>query len=159
MKLRFAAAEDADALEAVHARAFDASWNAADITRLMHIMGGFALIAEDEAEGEAGGGGVIGFILARTMADDAEILTLAVAPWARRQGVAKALVQAVTEEAQRRGAHAVFLEVAADNPAARDLYQGLGFIRAGLRKAYYARSGAPAADALVLRRALNTTPP
>ncbi len=93
------------------------------------------------------------------MARESEILTLAVAPWARRQGVAKALVQAVTEEAQRRGAHAVFLEVAADNPAARDLYQGLGFIRAGLRKAYYARSGAPAADALVLRRALNTTPP
>jgi ribosomal-protein-alanine N-acetyltransferase len=135
----------------VHAKAFDNAWTAADIARLMHILGGFALIAEEE--------GVVGFILARTVAGEAEILTLAVAPWARRRGVASALVEAAVSEARRRGAHAVFLEVAADNPAALALYQGAGFAQAGLRRAYYGRSGAPAADALVLRRALNTPLP
>jgi ribosomal-protein-alanine N-acetyltransferase len=153
VKLRFAFAEDAPALEAVHARAFDASWTADDIERLMRILGGFALIGEDDA------GAPVGFILARTMAEEAEIMTLAVAPWARRQGVGRALVDAAAAEAARRGARAMFLEVAADNGAALGLYQALRFERAGLRKAYYARPGAPAADALVLRRTLNRPSP
>ncbi len=151
MKLRFATEEDSHVLEGVHAKAFDAAWTAADIARLMQIMGGFALIAEDDARK----GSVIGFILARSLAGEAEILTLAVAPRARRKRVASDLVEAVAEEAQRRGAFALFLEVAADNPAALALYQGLGFGEAGQRRAYYARRGGPAVDALVLRRALN----
>jgi ribosomal-protein-alanine N-acetyltransferase len=156
MNLRFAAAEDAEILEAVHAKAFDAAWTATDIVRLMQILGGFALIAEDDADA---GGGVVGFILARTMALDAEILTLAVAPWARRKGVAVALVEAVVAEAQRRGAESLFLEVAADNVAAHGLYERVGFARVGLRKSYYGRSGGPSADALVLRRVLNRPSP
>jgi ribosomal-protein-alanine N-acetyltransferase len=153
MKLRFASGDDAPALEAVHARAFDSSWTAADIERLMQVMGGYALLAEDPEEGP------VGFILARTMAQEAEILTLAVAPWARRRGVAGTLVEAAAGEAARRGARAMFLEVAADNEAALGLYLAAGFARAGLRRAYYARAGGPSADALVLRRALNTPSP
>ena len=151
MKLRLASVEDASMLEAVHARAFDAGWTAEDITRLMHILGGFSLIAEDET-------GAAGFILARVMADEAEILTLAVAPWARRRGVASALVEAVALEAERRNARAIFLEVAADNEAAIELYGRLRFERAGLRRAYYGRPGAAAVDAFVLRRPLNRAP-
>jgi len=56
------------------------------------------------------------------------------------------------------GAGAVFLEVAEDNPAARRLYAGLGFEEVGRRRGYYPRAGTRAVDALVLRRALNTTP-
>jgi ribosomal-protein-alanine N-acetyltransferase len=152
MKLRFASEEDAEALETVHAKAFDNAWTAADIARLMQILGGFSLIAEDHD-------GVVGFILARVMADDGEILTLAVAPWARRRGVASALVEAAALEAGRRKARTLFLEVAADNEAALALYERLGFDRAGLRRAYYARRGAPAADAFVLRRPLNSPSP
>ncbi len=149
MKLRFATSQDADALAEVHARAFDTSWQADDIARLMEIMGGFALVAEDD--------GVTGFILARTMGGEAEILTLAVAPWARRRGVGSALVEAVAQEALRRGAGAMFLEVAADNAGAVGVYLKSGFEQAGLRRAYYARADRPAMDALVLRRPLNST--
>jgi ribosomal-protein-alanine N-acetyltransferase len=149
VSLRFASAEDAERLAAVHAKAFDSSWSADDISRLMHILGGFSLIAEDD-------GGVVGFILARAIGGEGEILTLAIAPWARRRGLASQLVEAVAAEARRRGAATLFLEVAADNAAARGLYGRLGFEEAGLRRAYYARAGAPAADALVLRRTLNT---
>ena len=134
MRLRSAAAEDAEALAAVHAKAFDASWTCDDIARLMQIMGGFALLAEED--------GVVGFILARTMGGEAEILTLAVAPWARRSGVGAALVQAVVERAQALGASALFLEVAADNDAAARVYLKAGFEQAGLRRAYYSRPGA-----------------
>ncbi len=154
MKLRFASESDAEILEAVHAKAFSEPWSAVDIARLMQILGGFALIAEDTAEPA----GVVGFILARTMADDAEILTLAVAPWSRRKGVATELIEAAAVEAQKRRAATLFLEVAADNASALALYDRAGFERAGLRKAYYTRAGGPAADALVLRRALNTAP-
>jgi ribosomal-protein-alanine N-acetyltransferase len=156
MKLRFATAEDAEMLEAVHAKAFDASWSSADISRLMHILGGFALIAEEPADDGVKDGEAVGFILTRTVAGEAEILTLAVAPWARRHGVGAALVQAAAEEAIRRGARTLYLEVAASNAAALGLYEGSGFERAGLRRAYYTHAGAPAEDALVLRRLLNT---
>ncbi len=152
MNLRFATADDAAALEAVHARAFDRSWTADDIGRLMHILGGFALIAEDAD-------GLAGFILARTIAGEAEILTLAVAPWARRRGIGASLVEGAAAEAGRRGAATLFLEVGADNPDAVGLYRKAGFAEVGLRRGYYARGGAHAADALVLRRPLNRPAP
>lgn len=149
MSLRFASHEDAPMLEGVHAKAFDNSWTADDIARLMQILGGFALVAE-EAEG------VVGFILTRVVGGEAEILTLAVAPWARRRGVGGSLVKAAAAEAGRRGAGAMFLEVAADNGGALSLYRANGFEQAGIRRAYYGRPGRPAEDALVLRRLLNT---
>jgi ribosomal-protein-alanine N-acetyltransferase len=148
MKLRYAAAEDAEALADVHAKAFDAAWTAPDIARLMMIMGGFALIAETD--------GIVGFILARAVGGEAEILTLAVAPWARRQGVGAALVEAVAARAAAEGAKAVFLEVAADNETAVGVYLRAGFQQAGLRRGYYARPDARPVDALVLRRTLNS---
>jgi ribosomal-protein-alanine N-acetyltransferase len=149
MKIREATTQDAELLAAAHARSFDNSWSAADITGLMSAMGGFALMAEDEQ-------GPVGFILGRAIGGEAEILTLVVAPGQRRHGVGEALVEALVHEAQARNASAVYLEVAEDNEAARGLYRKCGFERAGLRRAYYARGGARPVDALVLRRALNT---
>ena len=148
MTLRFADSDDAEALHILHATAFDQPWAAAEIERLMRIMGGFVVLADGEPPE--------GFILARTVADEAEILTLAVAPVFRRRGTARALVEAVAAEAQRRGAKTLFLEVATDNPGAIALYETAGFSRAGLRRAYYARPDARPADALVLRRPLNS---
>lgn len=147
MSLRLAGPEDVEVLHALHASAFDQSWGAAEIERLMRIMGGFAILAE-EAHPQ-------GFVLARTVADEAEILTLAVAPAHRRQGVGRLLVDAAAAEASRRGARTMFLEVAEDNPGAIALYEAADFQAAGLRRAYYARPNAAPADALVLRRALN----
>ncbi len=148
MTLRFAGSDDAEALHALHGAAFDQPWSAAEIERLMRIMGGFAVLAEAETPE--------GFVLARTVADEAEILTLAVAPAFRRKGAGRALVEAAAIEARRRGAKTLFLEVATDNPGAIALYEGAGFSRAGLRRAYYARPDARPADALVLRRTLNS---
>jgi ribosomal-protein-alanine N-acetyltransferase len=149
MNIRAATAEDAGRLAAAHARAFDRAWSPADIAGLMSAMGGFALLAEDQA-------GPIGFILGRAIGGEAEILTLVVAPDRRRSGVGRALVEALVREARARAAAAVYLEVAEDNAPARALYRSCGFERAGLRRGYYARGGARPVDALVLRRALNT---
>lgn len=104
--------------------------------------------------GQPGGFGLIdpagGFLLARIAADEAEILTIAVAPEARRQGLAAALLRAATTRAAAAGARALFLEVAADNAPARSLYAAAGFVEVGRRKRYYAGG----TDALIMRRDL-----
>jgi ribosomal-protein-alanine N-acetyltransferase len=150
MKLRLGDATDAQAMAQVHARAFDTPWPPSEIAALGVGLGGFSLAAE------ADGGELLGFILGRAMAGEAEVLTLAVDPAARRQGLGRALVEAMAAQAQARGARTVFLEVAADNAAAIGLYEAAGFSQVGLRRGYYRRADAAPADALVMSRPLNT---
>jgi ribosomal-protein-alanine N-acetyltransferase len=143
MKLRGAWSHEADALARVHATAFDHAWSAPEIAQLLDGPGGFALLVENDAP--------LAFILCRAVAGEAEILTLAVDPAARRRGLAKALVEAAAGAARMAGAEAMFLEVAHDNVPALALYEATGFARAGLRRGYYDRGPAGNADAVVMR--------
>jgi ribosomal-protein-alanine N-acetyltransferase len=117
--------DDVGPLSQLHASCFPKSWDAAAIRDLFAGPGVFAFVSPG------------GFVLARAAGDEAEILTLAVAPAARRQGIARVLVQAAASHAQGLGARTLFLEVATGNDPARRLYTGLGFTVAGRRKAYY----------------------
>lgn len=99
-----------------------------------------------------------GFALFALAADEAEVLTLAVAPGARRRGLGAALLAAAAAAAAARGARSIHLEVAEDNAAARALYARAGFAETGRRRGYYARPGGRT-DALRLRRALDIPPP
>ena len=137
---------DAAALLAdLHARAFAKPWSAAEIAKLMTNDAVFVLISgEPEPQG---------FVMAWAAAGDAEILTLAVVPEARRKGVAASLVGAAGAAALIRGAASMHLEVAEDNAAARALYTKLGYEEAGRRHAYYAGEGG-SVDAIVMKRAL-----
>lgn len=128
----------AETLAALHATAFPAPWAAAALADLLIQPGVVAETADD------------GFILIRVVADEAEILTLAVRPEARRQGLGGRLVAAAAASAAALGAARLFLEVAQDNAAARGLYARNGFVEVGRRRGYYARPGAMAADALTL---------
>ncbi|MBW3560159.1 MAG: GNAT family N-acetyltransferase [Proteobacteria bacterium] len=92
-----------------------------------------------------------GFILLRSVGPEAEILTLAVAPELRRQGLGRALLDAGLSAARQHGAEAVFLEVAADNAPAAALYAASGFTAVGVRRGYYLRAGGSAVDAVTLR--------
>jgi [ribosomal protein S18]-alanine N-acetyltransferase len=91
-----------------------------------------------------------GMILARVAADEVEVLTLAVAPAARRLGLGTRLLDAAMTLAASHGARTAFLEVSVGNPAARMLYARAGFTPTGRRPRYYADG----TDALVLRRTL-----
>ena len=146
MKLRGAWGHEAPALAQVHAAAFDHAWSAAEIAQLLDGPGGFALLVETDTP--------LAFILCRAVAGEAEILTLAVDPAARRRGLARALVDAAAGAARMAGADVMFLEVAHDNLPAIGLYEAAGFARVGLRRGYYDRGLAPAADAIVMRRDL-----
>lgn len=90
-----------------------------------------------------------GFGVIRTIAGEAELLTLAVDPAARRGGIGASLLHQLCDAARAAGASEMFLEVAADNHAAIALYKGARFTQVGLRRAYYAGT-----DAIVLRAAL-----
>ena len=131
---------DASALAAIHAEAFDQPWDEASLSSLLTSPGVFAVVEGD------------GFILIRVVADEAEILTVAVRPSARRQGLAKRLLDQGLVQAMALGAQTVFLEVAQSNGPAQALYSQAGFEKAGLRRAYYAKSDGTREDALVLSR-------
>ena len=81
-------------------------------------------------------------------ADEAMVMTIGVDAAHRRQGIATALMTTLLDGARAAGTRRVLLEVRADDPGARALYEGLGFRRIGLRRRYYRRSGA---DAIVMR--------
>lgn len=93
-----------------------------------------------------------GFSMGRVTVDEAELLTIAVAPDARRRGLGRALVQAFEQTAVSRGASQAFLEVAATNAAAIALYRAAGFEQVGLRPGYYRDADGNRIDALVLQK-------
>lgn len=148
MNLRAVGKDETEALAAVHWQAFSPGWSAAELSELLDGPGTFALLAEDTAP--------VGMILCRAAAGEAEILTLAVVPQARRRGVAKALTLAAAGLARQAKAEEMFLEVAVDNLAAVHLYESIGFRRAGLRRGYYDRDDGVRVDAAVMRLDLNS---
>ena len=150
IRLEPAGAGSAAALAPIHAASFAAGWSAADLAALLESPGAYALVARDEASA------ALGFILARAIAGEAEILTLAVHPDARRLGVGAALVEAAAGLGASQGAESLFIEVAVDNAAAIALYQCAGFSVAGRRNGYYPAKAGPAIDALIMRRDLNS---
>jgi len=115
--------------------------------------GTVALVAMEKTEHNE----PVGFILARRAADEAEILTLCTRPSARRRGVARQLLSALTARLCEEGARALFLEVDAGNDAALDLYRHLGFTAVGRRAGYYAADDNGGSDAVVMRRDLKSS--
>ena len=150
MRLGPAGPEAAQTLAALHAQAFDKPWSAQDIAALIGGAGAYAVMAQDEEP--------LGMVMARVLFDEAEILTLAVAPGARRRGVGSALVTAAAGLARRGGALSLMLEVGEDNPGAIALYGATGFVQVGLRRNYYDRGGRQI-DALLMRLDLNSERP
>ena len=89
----------------------------------------------------------VGYVIYWLLPREVDVHNLAVRPAYRRQGIGKALLQAVIDEARRQGVGRVTLEVRKSNEAAQKLYQSLGFVAKGLRKGYYSDDGE---DALVM---------
>ncbi len=104
-----------------------------------------------------------GFALARTVAGESELLTIAVDPNYQSRGMGRSLVQAWLMNASQE-ADVAFLEVAADNLGAIHLYQTEGFAEIARRKGYYARKNSDPVDAILMQRQLtkgqdaNSTP-
>lgn len=135
---------------ALHEMSFNTPWGDDEFARLLEQPGVAGLLWQDSAPA--------GFILIRAVADEAEILTLAVAPPHRRQGIGALLLGEATDMLRAGGTRRLFLEVAADNPAARALYTSYGFLVTGRRAGYYDRGSAPRVDAIVMTLELQPRP-
>jgi [ribosomal protein S18]-alanine N-acetyltransferase len=139
----------AAALAEIHQSCFpDDPWPPQAIVDIAAIPGVFGLLARD-------GDTPVGLALAQGLGEECEVLTLGVTTARRRTGFGRAMLAGLVSEARRRGSRSLFLEVAADNNAARALYAAQGFRQIGRRANYYRRAAGPA-DALVLRLSLAT---
>ena len=136
-----------DDLARLHALCFANAWPASEFGRLFAAPGTFSLIARNNAE-------AVGFLLGRAAADEAEIVSIGVAPRHRRCGIAERLLTGAIGHLRACGALSLFIEVGQDNEAAIGLYVKRGFEQVGLRPGYYKRPDGTCSDAAVMRRRL-----
>lgn len=144
-------ANDLPALAILHQAAFSETWSLEAFASLLALPGTAGVLAEIPGQ-------LAGYGLFHCVADEAEILSLAVAESCRRQGVARQLLHGILTEAWRQGATQIFLEVACDNTAAIALYQQAGFEKMGVRKGYYQGRNGNQIDAHLYRCPLNPAP-
>jgi len=142
---------DLDLASTIHRSTFDPmgerGWTRQDIAELVAAPGVIGLFVESARE-------KIGFALGRVAGNEAEILTIVVNADHRRRGAGRSLLEAMIDRMRAAGAITLYLDVGADNPAARALYERIGFVVAGHRAGYYRRGEAAAADAIVMRLTL-----
>jgi len=142
-----ASPRDAAAIAALHAASFRHGWSDGEFERL---LGERNVVAHRTTIG----GTLQGFILSRIAGDEAEILSVAVAPARRGRGLASALLNLHMRRLAGLGVRMLFLEVDEDNEPARRLYLRAGFHEVGRRPGYYPQPDRGGATALVLRRDL-----
>jgi len=121
------------------------SWGAKSTSESFMAAGICVLMAGKDRSSAAG------FAMWRDLGAEAELLTIGVAPGARRAGLARALLRGMLDMAAKGGAARMVLEVDAANAAARGLYAQAGFEQISVRRAYY-RDGA---DGLVMQKMLS----
>ena len=135
-----------EALADIHARSIlvPTPWSPPTFEGLITARGAI-LVSEEQ-----------GFALGRVTVDEAELLTLAVLPEARRRGIARKCLTAFEHKAEAMGASHAFLEVAETNFAARALYQSAGWSEDAIRRDYYRVSGGGTINAIVMSKSLKT---
>ncbi|WP_309712261.1 ribosomal protein S18-alanine N-acetyltransferase [Pseudolysinimonas sp.] len=143
--LRRALPADLEAIMAIETAMFVSdAWSPAMMAAEIEGAHGYYLVAQAEDGGVDGYAG----LQAPQGSGQADIQTIAVVERARRRGLGRTLMLALLNEARRRGATEVFLEVRADNPGAQALYVSLGFAEIAVRPNYYQPDGV---DALIMR--------
>ncbi|MGB9335188.1 MAG: ribosomal protein S18-alanine N-acetyltransferase [Candidatus Acidiferrales bacterium] len=125
-----------------------AQWSQQDYEAVARSeMPGWVAVREKDSDdpAEATNATIVGFLVARLVAPEIEILNLGVDPTARRRGTGRALLEAALRWGAGNGAQKAFLEVRESNQAAIQFYEVRGFQMAGRRTRYYS---APVEDAL-----------
>ena len=143
--------DDIDFAAELHSEAFARPWSGDEFASLLSQAGTFGFVARRVGSHQ---GPPAGVVLARTVAGEAEILTIVVSKKARRQGVGRLLMDAVLQRLHADRASALFLEVDEENVGALALYRRLRFAEVGRRPAYYSDAQGRKTSALVLKRVL-----
>lgn len=138
-----------DVMEAAFDPAYGEAWSAAQLLTLFALPSARVCLARD-------GDRPCGFSAARVAGPESELLLLAVNPLWRGRGVGRRLIDDWQAWAAREGAEDYFLEMRADNSAAR-LYREAGFSECGRRPAYYRGGDGVVRDAITMRRSGNAS--
>lgn len=141
-------AERAEECERLHGAAFAFGWSKIDFESYLTNPN---IIADGAVTQGTRSADLIGFILSRLTPPDAEVLTFAVDPARRGEGLGRALLDRSLSNLERGGARLVFLEVGDDNAAAIKLYERAGFKTIGRRENYYVRPDGQRRAALTMR--------
>jgi ribosomal-protein-alanine N-acetyltransferase len=131
-------------MDAAFGDKFGEAWTRSQCAGILP-MAGVSLIVAREAESER----AIGFSLSRTVADESELLLLAVVPGHHRQGIGRLLLDDFLLRARANGVIRVHLEVR-DGNAAVEMYRSAGFTQVGKRSNYYHAANGKRFDALTL---------
>ncbi len=129
-------------LAALHDQCFERPWSAKSFHSLLTMPGVTARVSLEGAE-------PVGMVLTRQAGDEAEILTIGVVERARRQGVARRMLDAVINESD--GLASIFIEVDVANDQALWFYEDAGFKTTGRRRDYYQLNDGSRSDALIMR--------
>lgn len=136
-------------IAALEAASFSAPWDEVSIRGELDNPLALWLIAEDEK------GSVLGYVGSQSCFEDADILNVAVAPEARRRGIAESLMLELERCLLPKGVEKITLEVRASNAPAIALYRKIAYQQVGIRKNYYEK---PREDALILQKSLLSEP-
>lgn len=146
-RLRAGGVDDLDEVMRVMMAAFQPcfgeAWTRSQCAGILPMAGVTLTLAEGDDEC------ALGFTLARTIADEAELLLIAVDPSSQRRGVGQSLLMHFIEHARQAGARKLHLEVRDNNPAVA-LYSAAGFTPAGRRRNYYRGADGTKHDAVTL---------
>jgi ribosomal-protein-alanine N-acetyltransferase len=140
---------NAPALARLHKLSFHRGW---DVDEFEQLLADRSVLAHRLGMGRS----IAGFILSRRAADEAEILSVAIAPELRGRGLSRRLVQTHLGYLAGMGIRTVFLEVEENNRPARALYTGAGFRTIGRRDRYYKDDSGAQLNAIVMRRDLSS---
>jgi ribosomal-protein-alanine N-acetyltransferase len=138
-----------DVMEAAFDPAYGEAWSAAQLLTLFALPSARVCLARE-------GDRPCGFSAARVAGPESELLLLAVNPLWRGRGVGRRLIDDWQAWAAREGAEDYFLEMRADNSAAR-LYREAGFSECGRRPACYRGGDGVIRDAITMRRSANAS--
>ena len=131
-------------METAFGTAYGEAWTRSQCAGILPMAGVSLTIARDRGNGHA-----TGFSLVRSVADESELLLIAVLPSHHRQGVGGQLLGHFLDRARKAGLGRVHLEVRDGNPAV-ELYRAAGFVQVGRRRNYYHTPGGESFDALTL---------
>ena len=144
MMIRQMQARDIPAVAELEIQIFSDPWSENSIRSSFDNKISCWLVAEID-------GVVVGYIGSEAVLDSADMMNVAVSPDYRRQGIAEALVNGLSDALREKDIRFLMLEVRVSNMPAIALYEKLGFTVAGRRPRYYSN---PREDAYVMRKEL-----
>ena len=137
----------------IHASSFPTMWSADEIAALLSQDQVVSLIARKPNIIQQRN--ILGFVICRKAADEAEILTIAVEPRQRRKGFGRMLVDELIRQLYRDGIKKLYLEVDDQSSGAVKLYKNVGFKKVGIRNQYYTHSDSNSGNALTMQYDIN----